>query len=119
MSFRSYDLLKLVQEFGQDATLKKNSTQGTYNPATGSVEGSVTTSYPIQAYFYNYENGLSLSQDEVRRGVRKCLISAVGLTVVPDDEDQILGSGDAVSILSVVTIYSSGSPVCYICDVRE
>ena len=57
--------------------------------------------------------------DEIRRGTRKCLISASSLAVVPDDEDQITGNGDTVNILSVVTIFSSGVALCYICDVRE
>lgn len=119
MSFRSYDLLKLVEDFGQEATLKKVTTSGTYNPATGTISGEATTDYTIKCYFYNYENGLLANQEEIRRGTRKCLIAAKGLAVVPDDEDQIVGQGDVVNILSVVSIYSSGSAICYICDVRE
>ena len=45
MSFRSYDLLKLVEDHGQSLTLRKITTEGSYNPSTGSTTGSVTTDY--------------------------------------------------------------------------
>ena len=37
MSFRSFDLLNLVRDFGEDLTLRKVTTSGSYNPATGQV----------------------------------------------------------------------------------
>lgn len=116
--FRSFDLLKLVQDHGQPATLRQLSTAGSYNPATGTISGSATTDYSVEAYFYNYENGLN-QQVDVRRGVRKCLISAIGLAVVPDDGDKLVGVNDTVEIVSVMSIFNGPSPVCYICDVRE
>jgi hypothetical protein len=119
MSFRSYDLLNLVNRFGEPLTLKKVTTSGTYNPANGTITGSATTDYPFTGYFYNYDNGIAGNIDEIRRGTRKCLISASSLAVIPDDEDQITGNGDTVNILSVVTIFSGGVALCYICDVRE
>ena len=119
MSFRSFDLYNLVKDFGEEVTLRKKSTAGTYNPATGSVDGSATTDYTVTAYFYNYDNGIIANVDEIRRGTRKCVISALGLAVEPDDEDQILGNGDTVNIVSVTTIFSNGSKICYLCDVRE
>ena len=33
MSFRAYDLAKLVEDFGETLTLRKRTTAGTYNPA--------------------------------------------------------------------------------------
>ena len=89
MSFRPYDLLNLVNRFGEPLTLNKVTTSGTYNPANGTVTGSATTNY------------------------------SSSLAVVPDDEDQITGNGDTVNVLSVVTIFSNGIAICYICDVRE
>jgi hypothetical protein len=118
MSFRSYDLLKLVQDHGEELTLRKKTTAGTYNPATGSITNSATTDYVVDGYFFNFSVGLP-SGDEIRRGSRRCVIPALGLAVEPDDEDFILGQGDAVSIISVSTIFSAGSAVCYICEVRE
>ena len=116
MSFRSYDLLNLVRDFGEPLTLGKTTTAGSYNPATGSVAGSVTTNYSITGYFYNYE---IMNVDQIRKGTRKCVIPALGLAVEPDDEDTITGNGDTVVIDSVTTIFSDGSPICYLCHVRE
>jgi len=118
MTFRSYDLLKLVQDHGEELTLRKKTTAGTYDPATGSVTGSGTTDYTVDGYFFNFSVGLP-SGDEIRRGSRRCVIPALGLAVEPDDEDLIIGQGDDVAIISVSTIFSAGSAVCYICEVRE
>ena len=54
MSFRSFDLLNLVRDFGSDVTLRKTSTAGTYNPATGAVDGAATTDYTVSSYFFNF-----------------------------------------------------------------
>jgi hypothetical protein len=118
MTFRSYDLLKLVQDHGEELTLRKKTTAGTYDPATGSVTGSGTTDYTVDGYFFNFSVGLP-SGDEIRRGSRRCVIPALGLAVEPDDEDLIIGQGDAVAVVSVSTIFSAGAAVCYICEVRE
>lgn len=118
MTFRSHDLLKLVKDHGEELTLRKTTTSGTYDPATGSVTGSSTTDYVFDGYFFNFSVGLPIG-DEVRRGSRRCVIPALGLVVEPDDEDLILGQGDPVAITSVNTIFSGGTAVCYICEVRE
>jgi hypothetical protein len=115
MSFRSFDLYNLLRDFGQDITLRKVTTDGTYNPSTGSVSSSATTDYTVTGYFYNYDN---MNIDQVVRGKRKCLISALD-GVEPDTQDIIIGSGDKVSISSVTTIFSNGGAVCYICHVEE
>jgi hypothetical protein len=118
MNFRSHDLLKLVKDYGEELTLRKQTNAGTYDPATGSLTGSSTTDYVTKGYFFNFSVGLPFG-DEVRRGYRRCVLPALGLTVEPDDEDLILGQGDAVSIVNVQTIFSGGNAVCYICEVRE
>ena len=115
MSFRSFDLYNLLQDFGQNVTLRKVTTDGSYNPATGSVSGSATTDYTVRGYFYNYDN---MSVDQVVKGRRKCLISALD-GVEPDTQDIILGNGDTVNIISVTTIFSGPSAICYICHVEE
>lgn len=118
MSFRSYDLLKLVQDFGSQVTLRKTSTAGTYNPATGAVSGSATTDYTVDAYFFNFSVGLPIG-DEIRRGNSRCVIPALGLAVEPDDEDKIIGLNNTYEIVTVSTIYSDGTAVCYICEVSD
>jgi hypothetical protein len=74
MSFRPFDLLNLVRDFGESLTLRKVTTDGTYDPTTGAVDGSASTDYTVTGYFYNYE---TLTVDQVRKGTRKCVISSV------------------------------------------
>lgn len=119
MSFRPYDLLNLVRDFGEELTLRKVTTDGTYDTNTGTLTGKATTDYVFTGYFYNYIAGISPTVDDVRRGVRKCVIPALGLAVEPDSDDLIVGNNDTVKIVSVVSIFSGGSPVCFLCDVRE
>lgn len=116
MSFRSYDLLNLVRDFGETLTLKKVTAAGAYNPATGDVDGSATTDYAFTGYFYNYD---TLNVDQVKKGTRKCVIPALGFSVEPDEKDIIVGNGDGVAIVSVTTIFSDGAAVCYLCHVEE
>jgi hypothetical protein len=118
MSFNARDLLKLVQDFGETLTLRKVTTDGTYDAATGTLSGSATTDYSFTGYFYNLAEGTS-DLTKTRKGSRACVIPAKGLTVVPDDQDQITGHGDTVNITTVRTIFSGGQPVCYLCEVFE
>ena len=118
MSFNARDLLKLVQDFGETLTLRKVTTDGTYNPATGTLSGSETTDYSFTGYFYNLAEGTS-DLTQTRKGRRACVIPAKGLTATPDDQDQILGNGDTVNITTVRTIFSGGQAVCYLCEVFE
>lgn len=116
MSFRSYDLLNLVRDFGESLTLSKVTSGGTYNPATGEVDGSATTPYTFTGYFYNYE---TLNVDQIKKGTRKCVIPALNFAVEPDEKDIISGNGDDAVIVSVTTIFSDGVAVCYLCHVEE
>jgi hypothetical protein len=116
MSFRSFDLLNLVRDFGQTLTLRQITTSGAYDPATGSVTGSSTTDTSFTGYMYDYA---SLNPSEIIRGSRKCVIPSLGLTPEPEPDDLILGNGDTVKISRVVTIWSDGTAVCYLCDVEE
>jgi len=119
MSFRSFDMLNLIRDFGETLTLRKVTTAGDYNPATGAIDNSASTDYSITAYLYNYNAGVIAGNDEVVRGTRKCVISALGLAAVPDFDDLIVGSGDTVKIKSVMSLFSAGTAVGYICDVGE
>jgi len=115
MAFRAYDLLQLVREHGEPLTLRKKS-YGAYDPASGTLSSSLIVDHGFTGYFYTYQLN---SIDQINRGIRKCVIPALDAGVIPDDEDEILGNGDTVTINRVVTMYSAGSVVCHICDVGE
>ncbi len=112
----AYNLLRLVQRHGSTLTLHKVS-EGTYDPATGSLTGGSTTDYEVTGYMYDAI--LNINESEIQRGTKKVVIPALGLTVVPDDGDSISGLGDKVHIVSVITYYSAGLAVLYECGVAE
>lgn len=119
MPFRSYDLFRLAQDFGETVTLRKKIAQGTYSVATGTLSGGTTTDYTVTAYSYAANSNIS-SGEEVRRATRKCLIPALGLTIEPDDEDEVLfTTGDSLHIKKVSTMFSGGTKLGYICEVHE
>lgn len=112
----AYNLLRLVQRHGSTLTLHKVS-EGTYDPATGSLTGGSTTDYEVTGYMYDAVVGIGT--DNVARGVKKVVIPALGLIVEPDDGDSVSGLGDKVHIVRVTTYYSSGLAVLYECEVQE
>jgi len=116
----SKDMYTLVNEFGQEATLRKVVT-GAYDPSTGSA-GNTTTDYAVKSYMAQFTL-TELSLDTVVRGDRKALLSAYDTSGVaipaPDEGDLLVGVGDTVRVVSLQTIYSGSSVVCYICQVRE
>lgn len=116
MSFRAFDLLHLVRDFGETLTLRQITTDGAYNPSTGSVDGTATTETSFTGYMYDYS---AMNPSEVIRGSRKCLIPALGFSPEPRPDDLVLGNADPVKISRVVTILSDGAAVCYLCDVEE
>lgn len=118
MSFRSYDLLRLVKDFGEPLILKKTTNSGTYNPATGTVSGATTSDYSFTGYIYNYNQGVLGTVDNIQRGSLKCVVPALGLAVEPEFDDLIFQSSKSYNIISVVSIFSVGTPICYLCDIR-
>tara|TARA_R110002012_G_scaffold314072_1_gene526423 strand:- start:410 stop:766 length:357 start_codon:yes stop_codon:yes gene_type:complete len=116
----SKDMYTLVNEFGQEVTFRKVVT-GAYNPSTGSA-GNTTTDYTVKSYMAQFIL-TELSLDTVVRGDRKALLSAYDTSGVaipsPDEGDLLVGVGDTVRVVSLQTIYSGSSAVCYICQVRE
>lgn len=116
MYVRSYDFLRLVRDFGETLTLKKTTTTGSYNPATGTVSGSDTTDYSFTGYIYN---ATSEPVDQVVKDMRRCVVPALGLTVEPTDEDIIARGSSTYVINHVTTIFSNGTAVCYICHLED
>jgi hypothetical protein len=114
---QAQNLLRLVQRHGSTLTLHKV-TEGTYDPSTGSLTGGSTTDYEITGYMYDAILGQD-AEDSIRRGTKKVVIPALGLTVDPDDGDSISGLGDKVYITRVTTHFSAGLAILYTCEVSE
>ena len=81
------------------------------------MSGGSTKDYEITAYMYDAID--AIDENNIRRGVKRVVIPALGLTVEPDDGDSISGLGDKVHIVSVMTHYSSGLAILYTCEVRD
>ncbi len=115
-------LTHMIKRHGQELTLRKSVSEGTYNPATGSVSGATTEDYTVLGYFYNYDIE-EIDGTSVLRGDRKLLLytkDIVGEDLPePESNDKVLGSGDTVSVISVRKILSGSTVRCYILQVRE
>lgn len=111
-----YNLLRLVQRHGSTLTLHKVS-EGTYNPATGSLDGTSEDEFEVTGYMYDAI--ATVDGTSINRATKRVVIPALGLTVVPDDGDAISGLGDTVHIVGVTTYYSNGMVVLYSCEVQE
>ena len=121
MSFRSYDLLRMLDDFGRDLTLIYVS-EGSYDPSTASLTGGSTSNATVRGYFYNYRLD-EVDGSSIVLGDRRLLLPATdtsGNTLTePDIGDEVTGSGDKVSIVAVTKIFSGTGLVCYLCQVRE
>jgi hypothetical protein len=120
MSFRSADLLKLINEHGKNLTYTSKSA-ATYDPTTGGTTGSNTTK-TVKGYFYNYSSS-DITGTSIVIGDRRLVISIVdtsGAAIpAPKKGDTFAGEGDTVVVVSAERIMSGANPVCYICQTRE
>lgn len=120
MSFRSADLLRLINEHGKNLTFTTKGSM-TYSPVTGGTTGTDTTKI-VKGYFYNY-SASDITGTSIVIGDRRLVISTVdtsGATVTaPKKGDTFAGEGDTMVVVSVERIMSGDNPVCYICQTRE
>jgi len=120
MSFRSADLLRLINEHGKNLTFTTKGSM-TYNPVTGGTTGTDTTK-TVRGYFYNY-SASDITGSSIVIGDRRLVISTVdtsGATLTaPKKGDTFAGEGDTMVVVSVERIMSGNNPVCYICQTRE
>lgn len=119
--FRATDLRYLVNEHGQSVTLRTY-TRGGYNLDTGTVSETLDQSYNVKCYFADYILS-EIDGTDIVTGDRKAIINTVdtlgNAMPEPEEGNEIQGQGDNVRVVSVKKIYSAGSPMAYICQVRE
>lgn len=120
MTFRTVDLLRLIQTHGKALTFVSKGA-ATYNPTTGSTTAS-TASQTVKGYFYNYR-AEDITGTNIVIGDRRLVVSVTDTSgtalTAPKKGDTFAGEGDTVSVVSVERIMSGANPVCYICQVRE
>ena len=120
MSFRSADLLRLINEHGKNLTFVSKGSS-TYDPTTGDTASTDATK-TVKGYFYNYSVG-DITGSSIVTGDRRLVLPLIDTSSVaipaPKKGDTFAGEQDIVSVVSVERIMSGANPVCYICQVRE
>ncbi len=118
--FRSGSL-EVLTAFGGDrpvAMVLRQLTPGTYDPATGGAPTPTTADYGVIGSLIEY-NDIYVNGTTILRQDRRCNISAVGMTVVPRNEDRIIADGVAYAVINVKTKEVSGTPINYVMQVRR
>jgi hypothetical protein len=113
--------LEVLTAFGGDrpvAMVLRQLTPGTYDPATGGAPTPTTNDYDVIGTLLKYSD-LFINGTTILREDRKCIISAVGMTVAPKIEDRIIADGITYAILEVETKEISGIPMDYVMQVRR
>lgn len=105
---------QLLTNFGQVCTLT-SATTGTFDPASGSVNGSsdTTTSgvcYP-SAFNLAQIDGTTIKQDDT--------LLIVSIAVAPSAEDLIEFGGKSYTVLNIQKITAQGSAIIYKLQVRQ
>ena len=119
MTIRAIDLQRLVNLYGEPLTLVSK-TFGPYDASTGTTT-STSTNTPFIGYMASY-NLSDIDGTNIIRGDRKLImgpLSHCGEGIEPEVDDEVTGTGDRVTIVSVAKILSSGAVLAYICQVRE
>ena len=108
--------LKLLNKFGKSVTLTMV-TEGTYDPTTGDVSGSSTTTEIPKALIEDF-NGVDYVSGLVEKGDRKITIPASGYTE-PKPNDRFTVGSDVYTVVSVETMWSGEQAAIYISQVRK
>ena len=121
----------LIEKYGMALTLKRI-TPGIYNPNTGSDGGDVTaipTTYPCFGLVEEYSEYM-IAGSLVKRGDKKLLLSAKGLTITPQIGDIIVmsdgnwfipegGGQETSSFQPIIPLAPGGIPVMYTIQIRK
>lgn len=108
--------LKLLNKFGKSVTLTMV-TEGTYDPTTGDVSGSSTTTEIPKALIEDF-NGVDYVSGLVEKGDRKITTPASGYTE-PKPNDRFTVGSDVYTVVSVKTIWSGEQAAIYESQVRK
>lgn len=113
------DLAELLDDpdYGRDVTLRR-STPGTYDPATGSVGAATVLTNATRAIILGYRDYLVTGQ-LIRQGDRKAILKRKGMTMTPQEADELLVGSDVYSVVSHKTGELGGSNYLYVLQVRK
>jgi len=122
MALMDREIFKLLDEFGQQLTLRR--TTSSYDPTTGD-NTTTTNDYDIQGKFSDYDRNL-VDGSLVKVGDRQLHISPIDpvspnsdIAIEPQQGDEIIGSRTKMQVVSVQYIEQAGEPIGYIAQVRS
>jgi hypothetical protein len=107
---------KLIGKFGKKVTLTRV-TEGTYNPDTGELSGSSTTTQTVAALVKDF-NGIELLGGAIQAGDRKVSIAALNATE-PQIGDTMTVDSLVYNVLAVKSIWSGEKVAIYQLQVRK
>lgn len=104
--------LRLIAKFGKSVAYTTVSA-GTYNPATGSVVSTGSTS-TVKAVIEDYKlYGEAFTAGLIRAGDRKITFAASGIAFNPKTGDKVTFDGDVYEVLDVTPTYSGEQIALY------
>lgn len=106
----------LLGDFGKTLTLQVI-TNGAYDPSTG-ISAVTTTTESVMGCLVNYSNYLQAGSGLIKRGDRRALLRAKGMTAVPKQGDRLVDGSTNYEIVEVQKVEDSGVAVIYACQVR-
>ena len=113
---------RLLQRHGRNILITFEGSQGTYNPATGQIEGGETVNHIVRGYFYDstkenqYNSQIESNQ---RRVLLKTRDVDGALIPVPKVGDTVQSGNDPISIYRVDEIADGEQILFYICRLTE
>lgn len=90
---------------------------GAYDPTTGAAAVTLTD-YTVTGAVFGFPDQ-NVNGTNILTGDKRILISAQGLTVVPQTNDFLLIEGVKHSIVNIKTLAPSGVPVLYTAQARK
>lgn len=121
MILTHHNIKQLIDDLGRQVTINFK-TIGGYDPTTGSISGTTSSTRVAKAYLANYKLQ-DFDGDSVVFGDRKVYLSAydTSYSLLPEPKvgDEIVNVADKTRIIAVQKVYQGAQVVCYICQVRE
>lgn len=113
------EIYTLLNELGYPIQIRKVSSS--YNAATSAATQTLSDT-TCTGKLVKYQNK-DVDGSLIRKSDRRAIISAKGLSVVPEEKDQIIDGietdSEVFSIIDVQTITKGTTVVAYICQARK
>lgn len=113
------DLAELLDDpdYGRAVTLRRR-TPGTYDPSTGATGAETVTSNLTRAIILGYRDSL-INGTLIKQGDRKAILKRKGMTMTPQEADELVVGSDVYSVVSHKTGELGGTNYLYVLQIRK